>query len=110
MSDRRLEMVLEMLKNDPNDVFLIYAAALEYKKAGNTDNALQLLEKIVDKFPGYLGAYYTLGKMYEERGEFERAIEVYKIGKKVAKEQNDEKTIGELTEALMLLDDEEENW
>lgn len=110
MSKKRLDLVLEMLEKDPNDNFLIYAAALEYKKEGNEKKAAVHLEKLINNFPDYLAAYYTLGKIYENTGEVEKAITTYKKGKEVAKKQKDEKTIGELTEALMLLDEEEDNW
>lgn len=110
MSKKRLELILEMLEKDPNDNFLIYAAALEYQKAGDEKNAVVHLEKLTKNFPDYLGAYYTLGKIYENTGEFDKAVSTYKKGKEIAKKHKDEKTIGELTEALMLLDEEEDNW
>jgi hypothetical protein len=46
--------------------------------------------------------------MLEERNKVEEAVEVYKAGKSVARKQNDMKTLGELSEALMLLDVYEE--
>ncbi len=110
MSKRRLDLILDMLEKDSNDTFLIYAAALEYQKEGNQKKAVGHLENLTVRFPDYLAAYYTLGKIYENTGEFDKAITTYKKGKEVAKKQKDEKTIGELTEALMLLDEEEDNW
>jgi hypothetical protein len=51
-----------------------------------------------------------LGGLLSEKGQTDKAIQVYKEGKEVAKKQNDTKTLGELSEALMLLDvyDDEE--
>lgn len=110
MSKRRLDLILEMLEKDPTDNFLIYAAALEYQKEGKEKKAMKHLEKLTGNYPDYLAAYYTLGKIYENTGHIDKAILTYKKGKEVAKKQKDEKTIGELTEALMLLDEEENNW
>jgi len=47
-----------------------------------------------------------LGKLYEEQNQSDKAIVIFKKGRKVALEQNNQKTLGELTEALMLVDDE----
>jgi lipopolysaccharide biosynthesis regulator YciM len=110
MSHDRLELVLEMLEKNPKDVFLKYAAAIEYRKIDEDEKAIKHIEELLDIDPEYLGAYYTLGHLYEQKDEIEKAINIYKKGKAVAKKQNDQKTIGELTEALMLLDEEEENW
>ena len=65
-----------------------------------------LIEQILERDKNYLGAYYQLGQMYEEFDRIDEAIELYRAGKLIAKKQNDMKTIGELTEALMLLDEE----
>ena len=50
-------------------------------------------------------ASYTKSKT-----KLKKAINVYKSGKVIAKKQNDMKTIGELTEALMILDADEDDW
>lgn len=110
MTDDRLSLINEMRDKNPDDSFLNYAAALEYEKTGNEEKAIELMEYIRKNDPDYLGVYYRLGKIYENSDKIELAIEVYKAGKNIAKQQNDQKTIGELTEALMLLDEDEDNW
>tara|TARA_Y100000813_G_scaffold182315_1_gene151949 strand:- start:193 stop:525 length:333 start_codon:yes stop_codon:yes gene_type:complete len=110
MEENRLELIEDMLKKSPKDSFLNYAAALEYRKNGDDEKALHLMEKLLDRDPEYLGAYYQLGKLYEERNETEKAITTYRAGKEIAKKQNDQKTIGELTEALMFLDEDADNY
>lgn len=104
MSQDRLPLILEMLENNPGDTFLRYAAALEYIKLEETDTAIDLLSKLVKDNPDYLPSYYQLGKLLEEKGKSDKAITIYKKGAEVAGQQNDTKTLGELTEALMLLD------
>lgn len=102
----RIKLIEEMLSTNSDDPFLNYAAALEYSKLGEQKKALKILESIVKKSPEYLGAYYQLGKKYEEEGEMAKAIEVYRKGSKVAEAQKNQKTLGELSEALMLIDDD----
>lgn len=104
MSQDRLALILEMLENNPADPFLRYAAALEYAKMGLNTEAISYLKSLLKDNPEYLPSYYQLGKLLEERGESELAIAIYRKGKEVAKVQNDGKTLGELSEALMLLD------
>lgn len=104
MTQDRLKMIEVMLETNPKDSFLHYAAALEHHKNGDINTAIKILKSIVKNDPNYLASYYQLGKLLEEKGKSEEAIEFYLSGKDVAKKQSDTKTLGELSEALMLLD------
>ena len=106
----RFGLIKDMLKQNPEDSFLNYAAALEYKKKGESEKAIELIEALLQNDVNYLGGYYQLGKLYEEKGETEKAIDIYKRGKKIAQKTNDEKTLGELSEALMIIDGFDDNW
>jgi tetratricopeptide (TPR) repeat protein len=106
MAEDRLKMIKEMLKTNPMDPFLLYAIALEYKKNGEDQLAIEQLENLIQKNPDYLGSYYQLGKLYEEKNQLEKAIEVYKKGKEIAELKNDNKTLGELNEALYIIEEE----
>ena len=102
----RLEQLREMLQKEPLDPFLNYAIALEYAKAGDRATGISIIEAILQRDEDYLGAYYQLGKLYEESGQTEKAATVYTKGMEIAKKQKNSKTLGELNTALMLLDDE----
>ena len=111
MSDHdRLSMIEDMLKQNPKDSFLQYAAALEYEKIADHPRAIERITVLLEQDPDYLGAYYKLGKLYEATGNETRAIEVYKQGRALASQKKDPKTLGELTEALMLLDADDDIW
>lgn len=103
MSTNRLEMITEMLVKNPNDIFLNYAAALEYKTRKKTKKAIKIFKKIIDQDPEYLPTYYQLGKLLEEDGKTDEAVEVYMTGRKLARKAQDVKAMGELSEALMIL-------
>lgn len=107
MTNKRIELLLEMLDNTPDDTFLNYALALEYAKEERTQEAIKLLEKLIKRSKTYVPSYYQLGKLYEQTGNFENAIEIYKKGMAIAEEQKDFKTIGELEEALMIIEDQD---
>lgn len=100
----RLEMLLEMQESNPDDEFLQYAIALEYKKNEQVVEAKKWLEKLVEEKPDYLACYYQLGKLYEEELENEAALETYKKGVEIAEKQSDKKTKGELEEAIFILE------
>lgn len=94
-----------MLKTDPKDSFLCYALALEHEKESQTKEAIDIIEELVRNDPNYLGAYYKLGQLYEQLNKAEKAIDIYQTGIKLANEKKDNKTKGELEEALWLIED-----
>lgn len=94
-----------MLKDEPNDSFLNYALAIEYAKADDIKKAIELIEALLKNDENYLGAYYQLGKYYEQIHQPETASAVYTKGIGIARSQKNKKTEGELSEALWMLQD-----
>lgn len=101
----RKAALLDMLKDDPKDPFLLYALALEHVKDTEIEAATDLLKALLMNHPDYLATYYQLGKLHEHQGQIEEAIEVYKKGEKIASDQRDLKTKSELSEAIWELED-----
>lgn len=111
MSHNRLELIAEMLEKNPDDTFLNYAAALEHRKGNKLPKAIKIFKKIVEQDPDYLPTYYQLGKLLEETGKPVEALKVYKKGHELAVKVNDIKAMGELSEALLILDTaDDESW
>lgn len=104
MNQDRLNQIREMLGKHPDDSFLNYAAALEFKKNHKIDLAIDLLEKLIFRDQDYLAAYYQLGKMYESVSEKGKAKSIFLKGKAIAEKQNDLKTLAEINEALNSLE------
>ena len=105
MASPRLTQILEMLKSEPNYSFLNYALALEYAQEGDIPKAIKTIETLLIKDKNYLGAYYQLGKYFEEVEQIPSAIDTYTKGIEIAKQQNNKKTEGELNEALFMIED-----
>ena len=105
MISLRLQQIQDMLKNEPNDSFLNYALALELAKENNIPKAIEIIEEILKRDPDYLGAYYQLGKYYELLQQSDKAIATYQKGIEIAKQQKNSKTLGELNEALLMLEE-----
>ncbi len=64
LSDR-MKQLLTMLEREPDDAFLLYGLAMENKKAGNSAEALALLDRVTAVDPGYCYAYHQKGLLHE---------------------------------------------
>jgi len=100
MQTTRLNKLLEFLKADPADPFILYALATEYNTAGDYEQAFYYYNLLVDNSPEYVGTYYHLGKLLEKTGDKERAIDIYKLGLKAARDKHDNHAYAELQGAL----------
>jgi predicted Zn-dependent protease len=54
----RIALLTEILTANPGDPFARYGLALEYSKAGQTDQALQEFKILIEKNPDYTPAYF----------------------------------------------------
>lgn len=96
----RIEKLKEFLRQTPEDSFLKYALALEYKKIGDDAQALAWFESVLENDPAYVGTYYQVGKFWEEKGDTAKAISYYEKGLEAAKNANDRHAANELRSAL----------
>jgi Tfp pilus assembly protein PilF len=103
----RIKILKGMIGKDAKDLFSNYALAMEYNAAGDIKEAQKILEFIIKTDEKYLAAYYQLGKLFENNNKSDKAIEVYKKGAAIAQAQANFKTLGEINEALWLLEDED---
>jgi len=96
----RIEILSGFLQQDPNDSFSRYALALEYVKAGRTDDARREFETVLEKDPSYVATYYQLGGFYRSQGLKHEAEKTYRTGIAVASKAGDSHTQSELEGAL----------
>ena len=111
MNTTRLDQLFGFLKDEPNDPFLLYAIATEYR-AENPAKALEYYEQLLRDHPGYVGTYYHAGKVYEEFNRPADAEATYKKGLAEARKQGQLHAASELQGAynkLMGLDYEDED-
>lgn len=101
----RIDALNDMIKAEPTDPFLHYALALEFEKAEQIHKAITTLENLKTNHTNYLPTYYKLGKLYELLLNNVAANAVYRLGVVIAKKQNETKTLGELNEAILNLED-----
>ncbi len=108
MPESRLEKLLDFLKNEPNDEFLLYALATEYLRLNETAKALEYYEKLINEHAGYVGTYYHLGKLYEALQRKDDAIKTYEQGMKIAQSKHDNHALAELRAVYQELMGEDE--
>jgi tetratricopeptide (TPR) repeat protein len=100
----RLATLQAMAREKPDDTFLIFALALEYKSGGKQAESRLYFERLVNEFPDYVATYYQYGKMEEENGNVEQAAILYNKGIEKAKASGDQKTARELQQAVDMMD------
>lgn len=108
MSDNqgRIKKLAQLVRRNPGDSFPKFVLALELLKNNQVQKALALFESVYDQDPEYLGVYYHLGKLYQSIDRHRDAEKCFREGIAVAKNQNEQRTLSELTEALELLNEE----
>ena len=95
-----------MLKDSPNEPFLLFAVAQEYTRLGSFEEALINYKHLLSNSPGYTGTYYHMGKLYEQLGKKEDAMIIYKRGMEVTKDKGEDHAFSELKSALSMISDE----
>jgi len=100
----RKEALEEFIAVDPNDSFSRYALALELEKNGEEADAVLHFREVMSRDPGYIAAYYHLGRVLARISHADEAREVYRKGLEAAVAANDQRTSTEIQEALDALD------
>jgi tetratricopeptide (TPR) repeat protein len=101
----RIEMIYDMLQQEPQDVFLNYAMAMEHLSNADLIKAEDQFHKTLELNKEYLPCYYQIGQLKEKLNDPETAITYYKQGIELARQQGNTKAMGELNEALWMLED-----
>jgi tetratricopeptide (TPR) repeat protein len=100
MSNSRYEKLLKMLEEQPSDLFLQYALAMEYIGMQCIHDAESILRSVIQTDEHYVAAYYQLGKILEQSSRDQEAILIYEKGMEEARLKNDRKTMNEFRSAL----------
>ncbi len=105
MSNSRIDRLYKFLEEDPDDPFVRFALATEYRKIGEVERALHWFEHLIEDRPDYVGTYYHLGKLYGDLGRIADAREVFTRGIETASLIHDFHSISELRSAKMQLEE-----
>jgi tetratricopeptide (TPR) repeat protein len=105
MAADRKKHLDKLLEREPGDPFLRYALAMEHKKVGKHQLALEWFDKTLEADASYCYAHYQIGQVHELLEDPDAAKAAYTRGIKAANQHGDSHAAGEMQVALDLLDD-----
>jgi tetratricopeptide (TPR) repeat protein len=103
MAMNRLEILQNMVAQNPKDSFSRYGLAMEYANSGSLDQAIAEYEALLSFNPDYAAAYYHGGQTLEKLGRIEDAKRMYGRGIEATRRTGDAHTNGEIQAALDIL-------
>ncbi len=95
-----------MLEQQPDDVFLRYALALELDKASEHQRSLAIFKSLMDGEPPYVPAFFMAGQMLARLERSGEAKPILLKGIEQANAQDDLHAAGEMEGFLEMLEDE----
>jgi tetratricopeptide (TPR) repeat protein len=104
----RIEFLSALLKDNPEDSFVLFALGKEHQNAGEPLQALHYFEKLVVADPNYTGLYFHLTKLYYELGQIENAARIASKGIQITRAQGDQHAYSELSGLILELGLDEE--
>jgi len=99
----RLEILKNMVAQNPRDAFARYGLAMELSKSGELEGAVGEFRTLLSHNPDYAAAYFHGGQTLEKLGRIEDARDMYQKGIDVTSRTGDQHTRSELQGALDLL-------
>src|ERR1043165_4412196 len=92
----RLQMLTEFLKQNPGDAFARYGLAMEYSKAGQTDQALAEFNKLLELHPDYTNGYFMAAQTLERSGHTAEAKKMLTSGVEAARRTGNKHALSEM--------------
>ena len=98
-----IDEIQDLLRKEPEDVFLNYSLAMVQKKEGLDEEALASFDRCIELEPDYIAAWFHKGMFLAALGETEQAKAVLEAGIEQARGCGDEHALGEMSEFLATL-------
>lgn len=76
----RLEMLKEILSQDPANKLARYGLAMEYSSAGETDQSISEFKKLIEQDPQYANAYFMAAQTLQRAERTDEAKEMLARG------------------------------
>src|SRR5712671_3730652 len=89
-ASERMASLLRMLQKEPDDLFLLYAIALEHKKAREFADALKCLGEVLKRDALYCVAYQQAAQVHEMAEDVPAAKQAYRDGIAAASRKGDQ--------------------
>lgn len=92
----KIEQFKQLIEMDQNDAVLRYGLGVEYLRQEKIPAAVEEFRRTLELKPDYSAAYRDLGRALEQLDQNREAVEVYRKGIGVAKQNGDLQTIKEI--------------
>ncbi len=103
MPENRLDILKNMVAQNPRDSFARYGLAMAHASAGDYGKAVEEYGKLIEINPKYVAAYYHAGQALEKLGRTDEARDLYRRGIVTSTEAGDQHARSELEAVLDLL-------
>lgn len=103
MATNRLDMLKQMVAQDPANSFARYGLAMELANSGELQSAISEFRTLLDRDENYAAAYFHAGQALEKSGELEQARAMYEKGLDITTRKGDLHTRAEIEAALNTL-------
>ena len=100
MSDDRLQMLSQFVRENPNDAFARYGLAMEYSNRGESDQALSEFNRLLELHPDYAAGYFMAAQMLARIGRIEDAKNFLENGIGAAARTGNSHAMGEMQAML----------
>ena len=101
MTIPRIDKIQAMLQEDPNDPFLRYTLAMEYRKLDENEKSLELLSQLANhEEPKYVSAFFMAAQQLVELERVEEARAFLRDGIEEARRQGNQHAAAEMSELL----------
>ncbi len=103
MATNRLDVLEQMVAQDPKNTFARYGLAMEFANSGNLQQSVEEYRKLLELDENYAAAYYHGGQALEKLGDLDEARVFYEKGIEITTRKGDGHTRAEIEAALSLL-------
>ncbi len=100
MASSRIEVLRQLLEQNPASTFARYGLAMEYVQAGELEPAMAEFRTVIAADPAYSAAYFHGGQTLEKLGRTNDARELYRRGIEATRDGH---ARGEMQAALEIL-------
>lgn len=103
MSASRLDLLKNLVAQNPSDSFARYGLAMEWARSGNLEQAVEEYRGLLALNPDYAAAYFHGGQTLAQLGRIEEARALYRQGIEATTRIGDLHTRSEIEAALETL-------
>lgn len=95
-----MEMLSQLLEQNPNDAFARYGLAMEYSRLGEIETALQQFRKLLELHPDYTSGYFMAAQALARAERNDEAKAMLQKGIEAARRTGNRHALSEMSAML----------